>query len=258
MAPGLITPKPFHLVIDTSDQRSLLSVAMGVWVYYLIQLFQGQFFPPPKIYTRRPTIQGLFSDLDSSIVKAVYEFWDSETDDARLVIENIQSGFDRGGMAVNYVELLSYNVGTAGVQAKLRNLETNEEIDVKTKVLFNASGPWLDEVRKRDRAKKEEIFPWLDRVAGAHIDVIPPVSTRSFYITAPDGRLVFLLRRDEDGLVYTRIGTTERPLTFLDSSDGIRATPVEVDYLLDVARQHLDLDPANSMRILRTDEGIQD
>jgi glycerol-3-phosphate dehydrogenase len=83
------------------------------------------------------------------------------------------------------------------------------------------------------------------------------VSPHSFYITAPDGRLVFILRREEDGLVYSRIGTTERPLRDEDPSDGIKPSAAEIQYLKNVVHHYFPDAPLDTANVLHLDEGIR-
>jgi glycerol-3-phosphate dehydrogenase len=256
VAPHLIKPKPIYLVLGKTDKRSSLSVLAGVWTYYLLQISQGQFFSPPVFFLRKESIKNRFPELSEDQVKAVFRFWDSETDDARLVIENLQDANARGGHALNYVEVVGFQKSTEGVSVTLRHQQSQEEIHVLTKLLVNASGPFVDEVRGRTSDGKPS-QPLLDRVAGAHIDVYPAITPNSFYITAADQRLVFVLRRSEDGVVYSRIGTTERPLSPSESSDHPVATQTEIDYLKAAVKEFLPTATLANSSIVRMDAGIR-
>lgn len=258
LMPSLIKPKPIYLVLSKSDLRSSVSVVAGVWAYYLIQLFQGQLFPPPALYLSRKKIDSLKSELNVDRVKAVFGFWDSETDDARLVIENLQEANSLGGHALNYVELIDYKREESGILLALRNNETGETVRIKTKLLINASGPFVDEVRKRERMDHPTSHqPLIDRIAGSHIDLYPALTEKSYYVSAEDNRLVFVLRRNEDGLIYTRIGTTERPLAAGESSDSPRPTEKELSYLEDLVKAYFPKAVFNEATVIRTDAGIR-
>jgi glycerol-3-phosphate dehydrogenase len=250
LAPDLIKPKIIHFVIGKQDNRSVLSVLAGIWLYYFIQILQGQFFSPPRMALHPRAIKNVAPEIDTPHVKAVFSFWDSETDDARLVIENLQSAHEAGVYALNYVEVLSYAPEGDLVRIELRNNENNQTLALKTKILINATGPFLDELR----GEKSHL---VDRVAGSHIDVYPPVANASYYVTAGDGRLVFVLKRIEDGLVYTRIGTTERALSSSEPSDHVQPTPNEVTYLTELAQQFFPGAKINTETILRRDAGIR-
>jgi glycerol-3-phosphate dehydrogenase len=256
LAPHLIVPKPIHFVLGKGDPRTSLSVAVGVLSYYLMQLLQGQFFSPPQVTTGLGSISRRFPEIDATKVKAVFRFWDSETDDARLVIETLQNAHAHGGMALNYVEVRSYEQNTDGVWLTLFNRENGEELRCQANHLINATGPFVDEFRRRELgapARKR----LLDRVAGAHIDVYPAISDHSFYVSASDNRLVFLLRRNEDGLLYTRIGTTERPLADKEPSRGIVPSEPELQYLRKLVRDYFPKAILSDATEIRRDAGIR-
>lgn len=257
LAPHLVVPKPIHFVLGKADPRSSLSVAAGVFSYYLMQLAQGQFFSPPVVLTQRESIVQQFPEIDASKVKAIFRFWDSETDDARLVIETLQSAHLHGGSALNYVEMLSFENSERGVWLTLRNKESGEELRCHAKHVINATGPYVDEVRHRGTGPSADQRVLVDRVAGSHIDVFPALSEHSFYVSASDNRLVFLLRRNEDGLIYTRIGTTERPLAADESSDNVKPSEKELNYLRSLVREYFPNSQLTDQTEIRRDAGIR-
>ena len=254
IAPGLVHPKSIYFVLSKSDPRYRLSLFAGIWFYYLIQLFQGQFFSPPVTALGPASIADLAPELDASKVKAVFRFWDSETDDARLVIANLQSANALGGAALNYVEVVDYARKEDGFLVTIKDRQTNETMTFRSKRLINASGPFLDEVRKRQKNASALPDNWIDRVAGSHIDIYPAIADRSYYISASDNRLVFALRRDEDGLIYTRVGTTERPLAKNESSERPTPSKGELAYLEGLVKEFF---PSAIIRIFKADAGIR-
>jgi glycerol-3-phosphate dehydrogenase len=254
LAPHLIHPKPIYFTLAKSDPRSPVSLFFGVWLYYLIQFFQGQLFSPPKMFLTPRSIAKRLPELEAGKVKAVFTFWDSETDDVRLVLETLKSAAAMGSHALNYVELIDYDQKNDSVAITLLNREANERLRIQAKRLINCSGPFVDEVRQRG-GKKEA--PLVDRIAGTHIDVYPPVAGKSYYVSAKDGRLVFLLRREEDGLVYTRIGTTERPLAENEPSDNPHATQTEITYLKNLVAEFFPKAELTEETIVKTDAGIR-
>jgi glycerol-3-phosphate dehydrogenase len=254
LAPHLVKPKPIYLVLGEDDERSPLSVALGVWLYYGIQLLQGQIFPRPKVVFRKDAIRWMAPELNADRVKAIFSFWDSETDDARLVIENLQAAHELGSYAMNYVELLSYREEGEELVVELKNRENGQTLSLRTKILINATGAFVDEVRSRGRSDASH---FVDRVAGAHIDVYPALTKESYYVTAGDGRLVFFLTRNEDGLVYSRVGTTERPLSAAEPSEPVVASEKEVSYLINLVKEYLPGARIEQENMVRIDAGIR-
>lgn len=257
LAPHLVKPKPIYFVISDSDQRSIFGVFLGTWLYYLIQLFQGQFFRPPKVVFRKEAMKWIAPELDASQVRAIFSFWDSETDDARLVIENLQAAHSNGAMALNYVELVKYERRGETVCVELKNKETNDVAKVCTKIFINASGAFVDDVRGKESGVSGPLDRFVDRVAGSHLNVFPSVSDESYYVTAGDGRLVFVLRREEDGLVYSRIGTTERPLQDSEPSETPDATEGEIQYLKGLVETYFPNARLTEEAIISSDAGIR-
>ncbi|MFN0118640.1 MAG: FAD-dependent oxidoreductase [Elusimicrobiota bacterium] len=256
LAPHLVKPKPIYMVIGKGDPRSPWAAGLGTWLYYFIQVLQGQFFSPPSFYVRKTSIQNRFPALNVNKVKAVFSFWDSETDDSRLVLDTLRSASIDGAYCLNYVEVVFYKKEGDVFSVSLRNNETNEIIFVKAKILINAGGPFVDEIRKLNKNNKVPVSNLVDRVEGCHIDVFPKITEESYYVSAGDGRLIFVLKRNEDGFEYSRVGTTERVLSEGESSDGIHATQKEIEYLLSSVREMFPQVDFDSRR-KKNDAGIR-
>jgi glycerol-3-phosphate dehydrogenase len=113
-------------------------------------------------------------------------------------------------------------------------------------VVVNASGPWVDRVRRLVEKASE---PLVSPVAGAHITVkkFLPVSA---LLQAQDKRIFFCINT-HDGC---RIGTTERPY---DDPDRVTATDAEVDYLLESIGFYFPDAGLTRADILKTDAGIR-
>ncbi|MCL6454869.1 MAG: glycerol-3-phosphate dehydrogenase/oxidase [Alicyclobacillus sp.] len=127
------------------------------------------------------------------------------TDDARLTIEVLKEAVARGGLALNYVrcdQLLFENGTIAGICAT--DVLTGAQGELRARVVVNAAGPWVDEIRELDGSKSGK---QLHHTKGVHI----VVDRRRFplqnpvYFDVPDGRMVFAIPRD--GKTY--IGTTD-------------------------------------------------
>jgi glycerol-3-phosphate dehydrogenase len=67
---------------------------------------------------------------------------DAWTNDGRLTIANIRGAVDRGAVVVNYAEVVS--VGRDGAEV----LVDGQTIAVKAAAIVNATGPWVDRVRR--------------------------------------------------------------------------------------------------------------
>ena len=144
--------------------------------------------------------------LDSDKLKGGAMYYEYKTDDSRLTIETMKKAVEYGAKAFNYAEVTEYlyeqDFKISGVKVK-DNFNDNE-ISVYGKYVVNATGVWVDEMRKKDdeNSKKQ-----LHITKGIHI-VVPKTKlplNHSIYFDVGDNRMVFAVPRFD--VVY--IGTTD-------------------------------------------------
>ena len=82
--------------------------------------------------------------------------WEYQTDDARLTVEVLKTAIHYGAFAFNYAEVTSFLYDEQGKVAGVRWLDrlTHEYHEVMSKMVVNAAGPWVDEVRRKDHTVK--------------------------------------------------------------------------------------------------------
>ncbi|MGO1059884.1 glycerol-3-phosphate dehydrogenase/oxidase [Planococcus sp. FY231025] len=148
------------------------------------------------------------------------------TDDARLTLEALKKAAELGAVCLNYTKATGFhyrNKKVAGVHAFDAVRGGTFRIDAK--VVVNAAGPWVDEVRGRNA---KEAGKQLRLTKGSHIVVSQkafPLS-QAVYFDTPDKRMIFAIPRDTK--VY--VGTTD---TFYEA-DPVEpeVTKADVDYLI--------------------------
>lgn len=143
------------------------------------------------------------------------------TDDARLTIEVIKAAFENGANLINYVkaeEFIYQNEEIIGVKAK--DILTNKAVNITSKKVVNAGGPWVDHIRKKDYSRNNK---QLRLTKGVHLVIDQAVFPlrQAVYFDTPDGRMVFAIPRD--GKTY--VGTTD---TFY-GEDATRPKMLEED-----------------------------
>jgi glycerol-3-phosphate dehydrogenase len=148
------------------------------------------------------------------------------TDDARLVLANVADAHAAGALVANHVEVTAVERGRVTV----RDAFTGATFAVRARVVVNACGPWVDELRRRARAEGGRR---LQLTKGVHL-VVPwaklPI-THCVIMTARDKRSIFVVPRD--GTTY--IGTTD---TFYASPALVpEVTREDVDYLLEATNR---------------------
>ncbi len=154
-------------------------------------------------------------------------YFEYRTDDSRLVIELAKSAFAAGALLLNYAEVISFLQDEDGKVrgARVKNSVSDESFEVRAKVVVNASGPWVDVLRKEDQSLHGKR---LQLTKGVHI-VFPfekfPIK-QAAYFDVGDGRMIFAIPRD--GITY--VGTTDT--VYNESIDSPVCSSADVDYLL--------------------------
>jgi len=230
-----------HLVADLP----LLVPAYARWerAYYgaglaLYDLLGGRSeFGRSTVLSRNSALQQIPTLRDDDLRGGVL-YHDGQFDDARLLINLVQTAAIRGAVTVNYarVEALSMSAGRVnGVVG--RDAETGEELRVSGRVVINATGAFVDGIR---RLAAEDIPPLVVPSQGTHL-VLPraflPSSTALMIPAVGEGRVMFAIPWQG----HTLVGTTDTgiPAAALEP----RALPEEVDFLLSTYGRYLQTTP---------------
>jgi glycerol-3-phosphate dehydrogenase len=156
-----------------------------------------------------------------------FEYFDARTDDARLVWTIIRTAVEKGAAIANHASVVGLRPGAATVSADERTF------DVRAKVVVNATGVWVDEIRCfEDPGAARDVRP----SKGIHI-VVPlgRVPTKSALILpTPDGRFLFVIPWVDDTVL---IGTTDAD--YDGPLDEPHATAEEIGWILTVVNAAL-------------------
>jgi glycerol-3-phosphate dehydrogenase len=234
-APHLVRNLSF--IIPTYHWQETLFYWAGLKVYDRLagslSLGTSQSISKLETMQRLPT-------LDASNLMGGVMYQDGQFDDARLAINLAQTATTLGAAIVNYVScigLLKQNDRVIGVQAK--DVETDEVFDISGKTVINATGVFVDNIRRMDRPDESTI---IAPSQGIHL-VIPPQflpGTEAVLIPkTEDGRVLFAV--PWHGRVV--LGTTDTPLS--DITLEPRALPEEIEFILQHAAQYLSNAPTN-------------
>ncbi len=149
-----------------------------------------------------------------------------QTDDARLVLDTLKSAHHAGAVVANYLRVT--RLGPAGTPriVEVRDAESGSAVAVCTRAVVNATGPWVDDVRRLDQP---DDAPSLHLTKGIHVVFRPSdlPARHCVVMRARDGRPVFVVpRRDH---VY--VGTTDTD--YVGPLDEPQITADDVAYLLE-------------------------
>jgi glycerol-3-phosphate dehydrogenase len=226
-APHLCRPREFLYPCYAGRFPAPRLLSLGVDLYDALALWQ------PPVRSRgldAREVYRLVPWLRSASLLGAQQYVDCQTDDARLVLENVLDAVAAGAVAVSYVEIQPDHRRSGSfrvVQAVDR--DQDDRFEIRVRLLVNATGPFCDSFSGGP--------PRLRPTLGVHLVVDGdrlPTFGRAVVVHSPrDGRLVFVLPAGR----RTIIGTTETDWPSLPPrpEDEIRARGSDVDYLLETA-----------------------
>jgi len=156
---------------------------------------------------------------------------DCWVDDARLVVLNARAAQEHGATILTRTECISATRHQDSWTVTLRDNINNEEKSVEARVLVNAAGPWVDQVRidKTHTVTQKNIT----LIKGSHI-IVPKIhaDNYAYILQHTDNRVLFVIPYLDK---YSLIGTTEIP--FDDDPQDVTITKDEITYLCDAVNQ---------------------
>ena len=227
--PSSVREVRFFASIEQGFRRWRITLFLGALLYWAI----GRFFTrPPRLLSRtdiareEPAVQvlgpGGIEYSDAYLVD----------NDARFVFNFVRSALDHGAIAVNYLNALGSMRNADGLWVtRVRDEESGEEWTVRSRVLINAAGPYVDKNNEatREATRHRHVFS-----KGVHlvVDRITP-HNRVLTFFADDGRLFFVIPLGPKSC----IGTTDTPVTELPA----RVTPEDRSFILENVNKRLNL-----------------
>ena len=229
IAPRLVRPLAFLYPIYRGQKPSPWKLRVGMVLYDALSLFRNvqrhRWLSPSEVQRREPVIAG------RGLLNAG-RYYDAQVDDARLTLQTAKAAHLHGTVLANHARAVGLiKTGDRVTGAQVVDEISGREVEVRARVVVNATGVWADHVREMDdRTRRSIIRP----TKGIHL-VIPRArlfSHNAVIFSVPrDGRHIFLIPWGD----FTLIGTTDTDY------DGDRDNPAadldDVEYLLE-AVQH--------------------
>jgi glycerol-3-phosphate dehydrogenase len=253
--PHLVRPIPFLFVHLKDSKYKKRDIVAACKLYDFLSDKNSQFknykkhqwYSPEEVIEMEPEYI-----REGNLGGAVY--YDNNIDDARLTIETVKEAVIRGADALNYCKVVDYLKRDGKIYGvKCRDMEDDEEFQVLSKVVVNATGIWTDELVERYPDEVPE--PVIRPTKGVHLQykrehIKNNMATIVFSIT--DGRAFFVLPRNEH---YTIIGTTDTDYR------GDLANPFcnkeDADYLIESVKYYFPNAELDYKNILSTYAGIR-
>lgn len=173
--------------------------------------------------------------LKADTVKSGLLYYDARTDDARLTLTIARTAVHHGATAVNYARVTDV-LRSGGAVRGVRVEADGREFDVRAKAVVIAVGSWL---RDWSGATPGTDQPSIRPAKGVHVSIPWSKVRNDCVVTIPvPGRARrATITRWGDVCI---LGTTDEDYT--GSLDDVYCTQEERDFLLDGARQSLNVD----------------
>ncbi len=235
-APHLVRSLAF--VIPGYSWRERAYYALGLALYE--GLAGPHSFGRARRLSRAETLEHLPTIEPGRLAGGVLYF-DGQFDDARLALTLARTAVDQGAVLANYCACTGLTKTQGRVNGALvRDLETNTEFSVRARRVINATGVFVDAVRRLD---DRTAAPLVTVSQGVHL-VLPreflPGHAALMIPKTADGRVLFAIPWHNRIVV----GTTDTP--DVEAALEPRALPAEVAFILDHACRHLARDPVDS------------
>jgi glycerol-3-phosphate dehydrogenase len=227
--PSTVQEIRFYTTHAKGFRHGLWKLVAGTWLYWLI----GRFFTKTPRLLSRERIAAEEPIVNLEGTDGGFEYSDAylHDNDARFVWNFVRTALDHGCAAANYVEALgSERVGDVW-ETRVRDVHTGAEKLVRSRVVVNACGPFVDEVNAKNGVTTghRHVFS-----KGIHL-IVRKLTEGGRVLTffADDGRLFFVIPMG----VRTCIGTTDTRVT----SPHAHVTPEDRAFVLSNINKRLNL-----------------
>jgi glycerol-3-phosphate dehydrogenase len=149
IAPHLIRPVQFlYPLTHRGWERSY--VGAGVLLYDTMGTAGGSSrgLPHHRHLSKRRALREAPCMRADALTGAV-QYWDAQVDDARHTMTVVRTAVAFGALAANRTRVLGFlREGERVTGARLADVETGQEFDVRAKQVINATGVWTDETQQ--------------------------------------------------------------------------------------------------------------
>ncbi len=223
LAPHLVVPEKMLLPLIEGGTLGYYSTSFALKVYDVLAGVGGE--DKRRMLSKKETLT--FEPLlRQDILKSGGIYAEYRTDDARLTIELIKKAASFGAISLNYVRVDNFIYDQGKIKgANCTDLHSNNSLTINAKYVISATGPWVDQLRKKDKSLTAKHL-FLSK--GVHL-VVPyeklPLK-QSIYFDVPDGRMIFTIPRHRT----TYIGTTDTP--YKGDINKVLTNREDVNYLI--------------------------
>ncbi|MFG2817761.1 FAD-dependent oxidoreductase [Streptomyces sp. NPDC048410] len=224
VAPHLANPLTFYLPVYKGGPHGAAKLGAGVFAYSALSAFGdgvGHLLSPSKAAQDVP-------ELRTENLKAVAVYGDDQMNDARMALMTVRAAVDAGAVVLNHAEVTGLRTTRGRVTgAELKDRLTGEEFGVNARLVLNATGPWVDHLR---RMEDPHAAPSIRLSKGAHLVLKRTAPWKAALATPIDKYRITFALPWEDMLL---LGTTDE--MYEGDPADVSVTESDISQILDEA-----------------------
>jgi glycerol-3-phosphate dehydrogenase len=240
LAPHLVRPLPFVLPVYRGGLGATAMVGAALLTYSALSGFHHS---QNRLVSAR-TARRLVPHVNTEGMTAAGVYEDAQTHDSRLVLATVTAAARAGVAVLNHARV----TGVEGLDGRTHAVRV-ADLTVRSRMVINAAGPWVDEVR---RLEDPHAQPMARLSKGVHVVLESPGPWRAAVTTVlGGGRATFAV--PWEGMLL--LGTTD---TEYEGDPGaVAALPEDVDTVLREASIAMPLEVLDPSRIRYAFAGLR-
>ncbi len=215
-----------------SKLKYLIGLKLYDWLAGSLRIGNSKSLSKKEVVEKLPHINT--KDLKGGIL-----YYDGQFDDARLAVNLAQTAIEQGATVLNYMEAIEIHKNKLGKVdgITIRDTETSDSYNIKSKSVINATGIFVDDILKMDSPHHKNL---VRPSQGSHIVIDQSFLGATDALMIPetsDGRVLFGV--PWHGKVL--LGTTDIPI----DEHEIEPRPMEdeIEFILSTADKYLKPSP---------------
>jgi glycerol-3-phosphate dehydrogenase len=236
-APHLVSNLAF--VVPSYDWWEAPFYGVGLKLYNLLAGKYG--FGDSTILSREETLQRL-PTIRTEGLRGGVVYYDGQFDDARLLINLMQTAAARGATVLNYVRVRALTKAPDGFVNGVvaEDVEGERELRIRARVVINATGPFCDAVRRLAHVDAPTLIAPSQGIHLVFDRSFLPVDSAIMVPHTRDGRVMFAIPWHQ----HTVVGTTDTPIDEV----SLEPKPLEheIAFILETAAQYLHKAPSRA------------
>jgi len=149
LAPHLVRPVPFLYPLTRRGwERPYVGAGLALYDAMAIAGKYDRGVPRHRHLSRRQVAR-IAPDLRRDAMVGAIQYHDAQVDDARMVVELARTAATHGALCATRSKVVGFlREGERVTGARVLDLESGQELEVRARVVVNAAGVWTDEIQE--------------------------------------------------------------------------------------------------------------